>query len=134
MFSRFLQNTSCLLQVRIRLQVRFDQAFSVKEMEMSEKTGEKLGMTLELPGAGKSPRHKVNLDKFRKESLRPNAEINSATVLQQCREFEEIWNGHMEQNREKWTVEQEKGNFLVIFSISVPNYYFLFFISEIEIQ
>ena len=90
----------------------------VKEKENDEKTAElagnttkSFGMTLELPGMGKSPRHKINLDKFRKESLRPNAEINSDTVLKQCKEFEEIWNGHMEQNREKWTVEQEKGTF-----------------------
>jgi len=65
------------------------------------------GMTLELPGARPS-RHKTGLNKFRKESLRPNAEINATTVLKECEKFEAIWRRHMEVNREKWTVEQQK--------------------------
>ena len=117
------QNSRRVLLACFRLefvlrQILKNHDFSVKEKENDEKTGElpssSFGMTLELPGQGKSPRHKIGLDKFRKESLRPNAEINSGTVLKQCREFEEIWTGHMEQNREKWTIEQEKGTFGVL--------------------
>lgn len=83
---------------------------SIKEIEKEEEEKSfTTGMTLELPGAKRISRHKTGLNKFRRESLRPNAEINATTVMKECEKFEAIWRGNMEKNRDKWTVEQQKG-------------------------